>query len=309
MQKVRFVIDDADQPRTQKAVLQLFASELLGCGVEVFWTSSLSTLSFWSDVPQDVSRKLAVRIFSLNSAKAQTTVFLPGHIVPASISNFSPIIASVALDRHAPVRDWDVFVVNHQSQEVQGYLSLSSLSDYEALSSYDTFETEELPDWLITSELKSCVKLTDRPWYSAYSPQRLQWLGWVKRALDSNQLTEKMIKDDIAEELVRPSLLEDVALLLSSQLTHMPPDTILDSLFTFPEHQLSQSQLQLLSGYELQKRAKQFVVEKKKHKWSSVKTVKRIVRVGMNIGRHLVTTFYRLSLRPFFRLLRMVTNK
>lgn len=256
MTRLFFLLDDAQQCRTQQAVLSAFAAELgeraLG---EVVFASRLTGLPHWSDVSSESSARLAVRLHALQPAADSCTVFLPGHIVPGPIVSTSRWDGALATRDFSTVADLDLFAIDNAHPDVRRMHDLSvAHPDYEVISRYAAFSTTDLPEWLVSGSLTSALQLTQRPWYFAFAPTRLQWLGWVKIALEREFLTLSMVEEDVGEAWVRPSLLDDVKALRLGIAAPPMPDLTLDSDFIPPEHRLTPCQYRLLHSSELQKR-------------------------------------------------------
>ena len=256
MINIRFLIDDADQPRTQQAALLALAGVLeertFG---KVIRSSNGPELREWDDVSPESSRRLALRLMAFEPAHDLLTVFLPGHLIPGPINSVFQQSAAVAAQRFTTIADLDLFTVNNAHRETYLFHDfVSSNQDYESVSRYDRFKVTTLPDELISGGLFSALQLTNRPWYSAFAPARLQWLTWVKQAIDQGLLDFSEVEKDVQDGLVRPSLLSDVKALLNDVCNPPLPDLTLDSIFASPERRLVKSQYQLLYSEELQNR-------------------------------------------------------
>lgn len=317
MTQLRFLLDDAGQSQTQKAVLSAFASDLEErTKGEIVWSSQLPETRQWEDVPAESSRRLGLRLMALEPAPGLLTVFLPGHIVPGEVNTPHLGDWTLATSRFSTVADLDLFVVDNAGNEVQQYQDfVLAHPDYEAASSYAAFRAGDLPGWLVSAGLTSSLKLTERPWYTAFSPARAAWLGGVRKALEQNRLTLSMVEDDVRNGLVRPSLLEEVRSLSDSAAIPEIPDLTLDSLFASPERRLTVAQQLLLHSPELQARTLQYATRKAAHKlarqqreWHQKHPVrsyiKKVVKKTLKFGYHVAYAAYAASLRPLVKRLR-----
>lgn len=260
MTGVRFVIDDASQCSTQRAVLSAFAAELERCARgEIVRSSQLASLPTWDDAPAESSRRLGMRLLALKAAPGLMTVFLPGHVVPGEIDSVGPFNGALAARGLAAVADLDMFVVDNAHPELLIFQDfLSTHVDYESISRYERFSVVDLPIWLQSGGLSSTPQLHLRPWYSAFSPARMRWLEWVKLAMDQGLLDLDMVDEDIRSGLARPSLRHDFKALEQGAMSPALFDTTLDSLFVPPERRLTEEQYLLLHSDELQNRTVKF---------------------------------------------------
>lgn len=313
MTQLRFLLDDAGQSQTQKAVLSAFASDLEErTKGEIVWSSQLPETRRWEDVPAESSRRLGLRLLALEPAPSLLTVFLPGHIVPGAIAPSLQGDGKLAAGRFSTVADLDLFVVDNAGSEAQLYHDfVLAHPDYEAVSSYATFRAGELPGWLVSGGLASAIKLTERPWYSAFAPARAAWLGWVRKALEQNRLTLAMAEDDVRNGLVRPSLLEEVRSLSDSAAIPAIPDLTLDALFAAPECRLTAAQHKLLHSPELQTRTLKYAHRLAAHKrakqqkeWHQKYPVRGYLKKAFRFGYRVAYAAYAASLRPLVKRLR-----
>ncbi len=304
---IHFLIDDASQCRTQKAVLLAFASVLEECAVgKVIRSSNVSELVEWDGVPSESSRRLALRILAFQPAHDLLTVFLPGHVIPGSINSVFQQSTALTAQRFTTIADLDLFAVDNAHIETQLFHDFTSCNqDYESVSRYDRFKVETLPSELISGGLSSALLLTNRPWYSAFAPARLQWLTWVKQAIDQGLLNFYAVEKDAQDGLVRPSLLSDVKALLNGVCNPPLPDLTLDAMFVSPERRLVNSQYQLLYSEELQNRAIEYVKlndHAKLRKLSALGKLKyhflRLPRRFYKFGYQLTYKVYSVSARP-----------
>ena len=261
MIKVRFLLDDVGQSQTQRSVLRTFAADLESQSLgEVVWTSHIPIFSYWNDVPDESSRRIGLRQFALRPEANQLTVFLPGHLVPGVLTKPININHALATASFSSVSGLDLCVINNAAPEMLQFQCFTQAhSDYESVSGFDSFGICELPDWLVSGGLKSCLCLADRPWYSIFAPTRVVWLAWIRRAMERGDLTILMVKSDISDGLVRPSLLDDVEYLVNNQPLFPLSVPTLDALFVFPECRLSNAQYQLLHSKALQMRMVELV--------------------------------------------------
>lgn len=288
MNTYRFLLDDLGQSRTQQAVLSEFASKLNTIDqCEILWTSKISNLKAWNSIPSEPARRLGLRLLALEPQQNQHTIFFPGHIVPSDnmlIPN--EIETTLALEHFSSLSNLDLFIVNNDSQEL---LSLQDYQldhpDYDALSDFNALTTEKLPEWLNAEKIQSCLKLTDRPWYSVFSIARNQWVNLVKDLIINNKLTMEMIQQDVADGLVRPSLLADVECVLGNQPLPSPVFHTIDSVFVYPESRLSNIQYEMLHSKALQQRIKTY--SRKKKKCKNIPFKMRIATLIQNRGKNL----------------------
>jgi hypothetical protein len=295
MTRLRFIIDDATQCKTQQAVLLAFAADLEKRAVgEVVRSSLLNELPRWLDVPAESSRRLGLYLLAFQPTPNLLTVFLPSHIVPGGIDSAFQWDAALTTREFSTIADLDFFTVNNAHRETYLFHDfVSSNQDYESVSRYDRFKVTTLPDELISGGLFSALQLTNRPWYSAFAPVRLQWLAWVKKAIDKDLLDFSAVEKDAQDGLVRPSLLSDVKALLNGACAPPLPDLTLDSIFVSPERRLDESQYRLLYSAELQKRAVEYA---KRNARSKSKLSRRLFKLGYQ----LTYKVYSVSVRPLF---------
>ncbi len=311
MTRLRFLLDDAGQSQTQKAVLSAFASDLEErTQGEIVWSSQLPQTRQWEDVPAESSRRLGLRLMALEPAPGRLTVFLPGHIVPGVVEPPIHGDEKLATSSFSTVAGLDLFVVDNAGRETQQYHDfVLAHPDYEAVSSYAAFRTGDLPSWLVSAGLTSPLKLTERPWYTAFAPVRAAWLGWVRKALEQNRLTLSMVEDDVRNGLVRPSLLEEVRSLSDSAAIPAVPDLTLDTLFAAPERRLTAAQRRLLHSPELQARTLQYAQRQAAHKLASRPWYRRhpilgYIKKPLRFGYRVAYAAYAASLRPWVKRLR-----
>ncbi len=261
MTRLRFLLDDAPQCKTQQAILSVFAADLQERALaEVVLSSRLTELRHWSDVPPESSNRLALRLHALQPAPHLWTVFLPGHIVPGSIASASRWDGALATREFTTVADLDVFAVDNMHPDCQQLHDFAAAHpDYEAISRYASVSATDIPEWLVSGGLISVRQLTQRPWYSAYAPTRLQWLGWLKKAMERGLLNLATVEEDVRTGQVRPSLLVEVKAVMQGMDASTLPDLTLDALFIAPERRLTDQQYRLLHSAELQKRTLKFV--------------------------------------------------
>jgi hypothetical protein len=278
---LRFLLDDATPCRTQQAVLSVFATDLEErARGTVIRTSQLTGMQQWADVPAESSRRLGLRLLALQPAPDQLTVFLPGHIVPGTIDTGSRWGSALAAREFSTVADLDVFAVDSTGSEVcQFHEFVAAHPDYESVSRYAGFTSAALPGWLVSGGLTSALKLTQRPWYCAYAPTRLQWLSWVRRAVDQGLLDLSRVEEDVRTGLVRPSLLAEVKAVMQGTDALPLPDLTLDTLFMAPERRLTDQQYRLLHSAELAERTLKFAKRKSARKGSKRGLLNDIQRV------------------------------
>jgi hypothetical protein len=301
--QLRFLIDDTTQCKTQQAVLLAFAADLeeraLG---KVVRSSLLPELRQWGDVPAESSRRLALRILALQPAPDLLTVFLPGHIVPGRIDSMSQQSAALTACECAVLADLDLFTIDNAHREAQLLHDFVVANpDYESVSSYDGFNTAALPSWLVSGGLISTLQLTQRPWYSAFAPTRIQWLIWVKKAIELGFLDIAMVEEDVHASLVRPSLLSDIKALLDGINAPPMPDLTLDSIFVPPERRLTDIQYRLLHSAELQMRSIKYAKRKtasKLAKQGTRKSLMHLLRPFLKLGYRAAYFVYSVTARP-----------
>lgn len=300
--KIRFLIDDASQCRTQQAVLFALAGALeeraLG---KVVRSSHLTELRKWDDVPLESSRRLALRLMALEPTHDLLTVFLPGHIVPGPINSVFQQSAALTTQEFTTVADLDLFTIDNTHRETHLlHEFVTANRDYESVSRYDSFNVTAPPRELISGGLTSALQLTYRPWYSAFAPTRLQWLGWVKQAIDMGLLDFAAVEKDAQDGLVRPSLLSDVRALLNGVKTPSIPDLTLDSTFVSPECSLTESQYRLLYSTKLQKRTVEYakrnpVGKQGMLKYYLLRFPRRLLKYLLRFSRRLFRLGYQLT--------------
>ena len=310
MTAVRFLIDDVNQSQTQLAVLHVFADDLQNQSLgHVVWASELPNLSKWDDVSTESSRRLELRLFALMpTASEQLTIFIPGHIIPSRLEKPTNIDHTIATTRFFTVSGLDLCVINNVSQETVQFQNFTQAhSDYESISNFNIFTSSKLPIWLTSSGLKSCLRLTDRPWYSVSAPNRIEWLAWVRRALEQDTLTIPMIKSDIDNGLVRPSLLDDVGLILNDQTLPSFPFTSskLDTIFSPAECALSNGEYQLLHSKSLQARTLEFSKQRHnsilKDPRVIIKKFRSLFKKSIKLAHLTVYKIYTISFRPLVK--------
>lgn len=324
MTTVRFLIDDVNQSQTQRAVLQVFATDLQNQSLgDVVWASEIPNISTWNEVPSESSRQLGLRLFALSfTTSDQLTIFIPGHIVPGMLNKPVNIDHAIATNSFTTVRSLDLFIINNASPELSQFqIFTKTNSDYEQLSNFELFSISELPDWLTYGGLKSCLNFTDRPWYSVFAPSRSEWLIWVQRALRQGNLTISMVQEDIHNGLARPSLLDDLKQIINNQaLTSFPcTASTLDSLFIFPECRLSDTQYRLLHSKSLQARTLEFAKQQHKRKQKQLKSrtqlaysilkdrriiikkFRSLFKKSIKLAHLTAYTIYTISLRPLVK--------
>ncbi len=310
MTRLRFIIDDATQCKTQQAVLSVFAADLeKGALAEVVLSSRLSELRRWSDAPLESSNRLGLRLLALQPEVNLWTVFLPGHIVPGAIASASCWEGALGTREFTTVADLDLFAVNNTHPDCQQLHDFASAHpDYEAISRYASLSATDIPAWLVSGGLISVRQLTQRPWYSAFAPTRMQWLGWAKKAMERGMLNLAMVEEDIRTGQVRPSLLSDLkGLHLGIDVTPLP-DRTLDALFMAPERRLTDIQHRILHSAELQKRtAHQYARRNATSKLSKLGLLRYLwhyLRRLPKLGFQTAYFVYSMTLRPVVKRIR-----
>lgn len=306
MTQLRFLLDDMPSSKTQQAVLLAFAAYLEeGGSVEVVRASQLREVRHWSDVPVESSRRLDLRLQALLPRPHQLTVFLPSHIVPGTVELASCWDATLASREFSTVADLDLFAVNNGCSEVQRFQEFVAITpDYEAVSRYAGFSSKQLPSWLISGGLVSALQVTQRPWYCAFAPRRLQWLGWVRQAVEQRLLDLSMMEEDVRTGQVRPSLLADVKAVLQGMEPPPFPDLTLDALFTPPERCLTDAQYRLLHSVALQRRTVMFARRNASRKLAKQGLLKFIWRSLRRLPRQCLRALhqiYSVTLRPIVK--------
>lgn len=312
------------QCKTQQAVLAVFEAEIKeGALGEIVRASQLTELRHWEDAPSESSRQLALRMLALKPSPNLWTVFIPGHIIPESIASPLPWSGALATSSFSSVANLDFFAVDNSHIDLQCLYNFSiENQDYESLSRYVGLTTSGTPEWLISNGLTSARLLSQRPWYSAFSPTRLQWLKFVNKAIERDLLNFKVIQDDISEGLVRPSLVEDFNALISGIDPPHIPDLNSDSLFVLPELRMSKSQYQILQSKDLQERTVKYAKLNNtknfgKQGWVKylIRTPRRLFKHTLHLLRRLIrlsfyTSYflYSISFRPAVRLIRQLRS-
>src|SRR5690606_37571885 len=108
--------------------------------------------------------------------------------------------------------------------------------------------------------------LTERPWYSASSPMRTRWTRLVQELIEANKIDLSAIEEDVAEGLVRPSVLDDLRFLRKNGFLAVALPGTTDSMFVFPECRLTDSEYRLLGSKELQSRIESYAKRRKAKK-------------------------------------------
>lgn len=304
--QIRFLIDDANQCRTQRAVLLAFAGALEERALGIVVRSShLTKLRQWDDVPVESSRRLALRLLALQPTHDLLTVFLPGHIVPGPINSVFQQSAALTVREFTTLADLDLFTVDNTHRETHLLHDFVTVNpDYESVSCYDRFNVTALPCELISGGLTSALQLTHRPWYSAFASTRLQWLRWVKQAIDQGLLDIAAVEKDVQGGLVRPSLLSDVKALLDGINAPLIPDLTLDSIFVSPERRLTDIQYRLLHSTELQQRTVEYAkrnTARKLAKQGAWRNLLRSLLWFLRLGYGAAYFVYSITARPAVR--------
>jgi hypothetical protein len=310
---LRFLLDDATPCKTQQAVLSVFAADLeKRARGTVIRASQLTGMRQWADVPAESSRRLGLRLLALQPAADQLTVFLPGHIVPGTIDTGSRWGSALAAREFSTVADLDLFALDSTGSEVRQFHEfVAAHPDYESVSRYAGFTSAALPGWLVSGGLTSALQLTQRPWYCAHAPTRLQWLGWVKRAVERGLLDLSMVEEDVRTGMARPSLVAEVKAVMQGTDAPALPDLTLDTLFMAPERRLTDIQHRLLHSVELQKRTIQFArrnATQKLAKQGLLKYLQRSLRRLPRLGFHAAYLLYSMTLRPAVKRIRQQLN-
>lgn len=309
MTRLRFLFDDAPQCKTQRAVLSVFAADLEeSAQAEILLSSRMTELRHWSDVPLESSNRLALLLQALQPAPNLWTVFLPGHIVPGSIASASHWDGALATRQFTTVADLDLFAVDNTHPDCLQLHDFSAAHpDYEAISRYASLSATDIPTWLACGGLTSVRQLTHRPWYSAFAPTRLQWLGWVKKAMELGLLNLAMVEEDVRTGQVRTSLLAEVKAVMQGTDAPALPDLTLDTLFMAPERRLTNQQIRLMQSAELQKRTVKFIKQKSARKRTKQGLLKYLWGSFRRLPRRSVQAayyLYSITVRPAVQRLR-----
>lgn len=302
MTRIRFIIDDVGQCRTQRAILAGFAAALAHYG-DVVCASALTLPTPWVNVPAESARRLALRLYALAPTGDQVTVFLPGHTIPGVYDWSNLQVDGLIAEDVATLGELDFFIFNNSSLAA---LSLTQLvatePSYDVLSSYWFLAEDVSPaQWHLEGSLVSARSYNDRPWYSAYARYRVQWLNLLASALETGRLDSGTIREDCTLGLARPSLLLDLAALQEQAPLQELPDTTLDALFVYPECALPLTQRRLLVSRALQKRTLAYANRHKKTKQPAfIARLKRLPRQAYRLAY----SGYRMSLRPIVHYLR-----
>lgn len=309
-----FLIDDAHESLTQRAVLAGFADALAQRpGTFVCLTSALRPSRRWVGVPAAASHRLAARIFALGASQGSVSVFVPGHVVPGAPGPFARPTQAISAQRFTTVADLDLFVVDNASPEVAQFAAqFDAQPDYESTSRYTRLSAGPLPAWLLEGGLQSLPLYTQRPWYCALAPTRTAWLAAVGEALGQGTLTLAQVEQDVHHGLVRPSLLEDARRLAAgAPAASLPwPDRTLDALFVVPECRPTAVQRHLLRSSGLHARLKAHAGRDRVRKpWRErvavpLRRVPGLLRRPVRWGMRLLRVGYAWSLRPLVQRLR-----
>lgn len=275
MSDFRLIFDDTGQSETQKNLLREFANTLsdkLAC--EVLWSSNLENDNVHQELSVESARRLNVRLLALQFLPGIQTIFFPGHFYPVSELLPEAISASLAANRFAGIPSLDFFIVNNGANEIRDFnLFMQESPDYEKICNYAGLSVEMLPAWAGNSHGISCIRLSDRPWYSASCEIRQGWIEKINNLLTRNVISLDVIVDDINNGLIRPSVLDELAYLKEEKALPNPAVYTLDDLFIYPEIRLVESQYNLLHSKELQNRIENFSRKRvnKKMKFSKSK--------------------------------------
>lgn len=254
----RILIDDTDQGRTQRAVLKAFAATV-PAGIPILWSSGLPPVVRWRDAPAISARRIAAHAAALAPDWSGRTLFIPSHVVPAEGARLVPPSAEAPLPSWVTVADLDVFVADNAGPCAALFARHRETNpDYQSCSSFGVVALAAQPVWTGEPPLTQSLLLTQRPWYSANVPSRVSWLAWVLRALREGHLALSDVEEDARELLVRPSLVEEVRVLLASGEVAPHPDLTLDTLFIAPEGRLMDAQYAMLHSRALQERTVRF---------------------------------------------------
>jgi len=185
------------------------------------------------------------------------------------------------LDSLTCLSNLDLFIVNNGALELK---SIKDHSDYDSLSGFCTLSNEALPKWISADKIQTCLKLTDRPWYSIFSPARKQWINLVKDLILNKKLTIETIKQDISDGSIRPSLLADIESALENRPLPPPFFNNIDSVFVYQEMRVSDIQYKLLHSKELQQRT--IINERKNRKGKKASLKIRIAAIIGNRGEN-----------------------
>jgi hypothetical protein len=127
--------------------------------------------------------------------------------------------------------------------------------EYGPLADFQGFPFTPLPpEWLPTSfgenpaaKVINCLPLGERPWYSAFAPSGGLWCAQLQETLAAGYLSLDAIRQDVAEGLVRPSLLAQVE--QGSEPWQLPPSAIeSDWEFVPPELVVSPERVAIVSS-------------------------------------------------------------
>lgn len=314
-----FLIDDAQECRTQRAVLAAFA-DALGerHGATVCLTSCMGATHPWPEVPVQAARRLAARRAAFWPTQGVVSVFIPGHVVPGLPGDFQPLAHPLVAGRFTTLVDLDLFAVDNESPEVSRFHAhVEAHPGYEPSARYADFTVGPLPTWLLEGGLRSLPQFTLRPWYSVHAPARLAWLVAVREALAQGRLTLADVEDDVYRGLARPSLLEDVRRMAAGQApAGLPwPDLALDGLFVVPECRPTPEQLRLLHSPALQARlrlmahqqaGRKLVDASLSRRW--IARVRPLPRRVIRRALRILQAGYALGLRPLVQRLRAVAG-
>lgn len=314
MEKLRILIDDEGQCRTQRAVLGAFAASLREA--EIAWSSQLPAVGGWADAPPASARRLRTLVAALSPMPGRYTLHVPGYVVPGMTLVLTPEVAGAPVPEWTNVIDLDLFLADNGSPAAAHFAHHARLNpDYQSCSAFAAAGLATVPPWIAASGLASPVQFTSRPWYAARVPARAQWLAWVGKALQEGRLSLQDVEADVQEGLARPSLLQDATALTAGEMPDAIPDVTLDGLFTCPEMRVSDAQHAMLHSRALQARTLRYhrMEASRKHAEAAGYRVQpppsgplasRTARNVRTLARNAMKRAYRLysvSLRPLLR--------
>lgn len=271
----RLLVYDLECPKVQQVVLARSLRRFAPADWDIVFLSSEAGATVpwntWGGPSSSVQR-LACKVSAFNPPPGvSTTVYIDADcLVLNDLTGFVQRHSGkllFAADAANELRNFDWFVIDHAAfaQATQQAALPSIDAGYEAWAAYVPPQQELFaPEWSPNDGMKAdkpkwvrMRTLSKRPWYNITGDHVSLWVGLVREAIASGELSVSDIEDDQRAGAVRPSLLVQLR-------SRHPNDVVdptwidLDSEYAAPPCAVTRDQRHLLKSSVLDARVREF---------------------------------------------------